>query len=166
MRTGPGNVTALANALWSTDGSAGSNFVASDPAVGPPLVRALVAAGAEVNDVSSPQGCTPFQIACFDGACPEVLQALLDAGADPCAPCAGAAFMSPLQLAALRGGDPRAVRLLIEQPNSGGLNAVGGPPNRYDVIFFVLSFVINTAFFVRVLCSSSGTNSSPCLRRG
>lgn len=134
IRTGPGNVPALATALGSTTQAGDANLVATHSTVGPALVRALVAAGAKINDVSSTQGVTPFHIACLEGACAEVLQALLDAGADPCAPCAGAAFMSPLELAALKGGDPRAVRLLIEQPNSGGLNAVGVPPNRYGAV--------------------------------
>lgn len=128
--TGPANLPALATALASSDELTRSNLVATDPVVGPSLVRALVAAGADVNDMTSTLGFTAFQIACLDGACAEVLQALLDVGADPCAPCAGAVFMSPVELAALRGGDPRAVRLLIELPNSGGLNAVGGLPNR------------------------------------
>lgn len=121
---------ALATALGSTTEAPRSSLVATDPVVGPPLVRALVAAGADVKGMTITLGYTALQIACLEGACAEVLQALLDVGADPFEPCAGAAFMSPVELAALNGGDPRAVRLLIELPNSGGLNALGSSPDR------------------------------------
>lgn len=103
------------------------NGVAKDPTIGPLLVKALVARGAEVNHLAVDQcGFTPFQLACYEGACAEVMQALLDAGADMLAPCLWLGMTSPLLLAACAGGNVGAVRLLIDQPQSGGLNALGG----------------------------------------
>lgn len=101
----------------------------ASPTLGPSLVRMLVAAGADVNEVGSTRGCTPLHFACMEGACAEVVQALLDAGADACAPCAGIRFMTPLQLAG-GGGNAEAVEVLIGRPECGGLNAVGCLPSR------------------------------------
>ena len=100
----------------------------SDPTLGPRMVRALVKAGADVDEMG-PQGCTPLHQACFEGACGEVVQALLDAGADACLPCAGHLFKTPLQLAGC-GGNPGALRVMIGLPEYGGLNTVGPPPER------------------------------------
>lgn len=103
------------------------NGVANDPKIGPLLVRALVARGADVNELAVDQcGFTPIQLASFDGACAEVIQALLDAGADVGAPCLFLNFTSPLHLAALGRGNLKAIRLLLDHPQSGGLNALGG----------------------------------------
>ena len=112
----------------------------TSPTLGPPLIRALVAAGADINAVRSPLGFTPLHLACFEGACGEVVQALLDAGADACMPCAGSTqgagmpFMSPVQLAGARG-NVEAVSVLIGHPACGGLNAVGASPHR--LVLFV-----------------------------
>lgn len=100
----------------------------SEPTLGPRMVRALIKAGAKVDEMGS-QGCTPLHQACFAGACGEVVQALLDAGADASAPCAGFMFMTPLQLAGC-GGNPGALRVMIGLPECGGLDAVGAPPER------------------------------------
>ncbi|CAN0186496.1 unnamed protein product [Ectocarpus sp. 12 AP-2014] len=108
--------------------SRGASTKAS-PTFGPSLVRMLVAAGADVNDVGSTRGCTPLHFACMEGACAEVVQALLDAGADAGAPCAGMRFMTPLQLAG-GGGNAEAVEVLIGRPECGGLNAIGCLPSR------------------------------------
>eukprot|EP00752_Nemacystus_decipiens_P005269 g4779.t1 len=110
-------------------------FTKTNPALGPPMIRALVAAGADVNGVRSPRGFAPLHLACYEGACAEVVEALLDAGADPCMPCAGSMqeagmpFMTPLQLAGA-GGNVEAVSVLIGHPACGGLNAVGDLPSR------------------------------------
>ena len=112
----------------------------TSPTLGPPLIRALVAAGADINAVRSPRGFAPLHLACFEGACGEVVQALLDAGADACMPCAGSMqgagipFMSPLQLAGARG-NVEAVSVLIGHPACRGFNAVGASPFR--LVLFV-----------------------------
>eukprot|EP00752_Nemacystus_decipiens_P005272 g4782.t1 len=114
-------------------------FTKTNPALGPPMIRALVAAGADVNGVRSPRGFAPLHLACYEGACAEVVEALLDAGADPCMPCAGSMqeagmpFMTPLQLAGA-GGSVEAVSVLIGHPACGGLNAVGALPSRATVL--------------------------------
>lgn len=129
--------TLKASTGWGPLGAviAGDRTKAS-PTLGPPLIRTLVAAGANADDVHGPDGLAPLHFACLNGACGEVVQALLDAGADACAPCpgsvlyAGMHFMTPLQLAAA-GGNTGAVAVLIGQPGYyGGLNAVGTSPSR------------------------------------
>lgn len=100
----------------------------ANPIVGPRLVRALTKAGAKVNEVG-PLGCTPLHLACWNGACGEVVQALLDAGANACAPSAGIHFLTPLQLAGC-GGSPGALRVMIGRPEYGGVDTVGAPPER------------------------------------
>lgn len=100
--------------------------IAKNSTFGPLVVKALVSGGARVNEVLSAIGCTPLQIACVNGACGEVVQVLLEAGADVTAPAPGMEFSTPPLLAACYGGDLGAVRVLIEHPQSGGLNAVGG----------------------------------------
>ncbi len=100
----------------------------ASPALGPPLVRALVAAGADVNGVRA-IGLAPLHIACSMGACAEVIQALLDAGADACMPCAGRHFKTPLQLA-VDSGNVGAVTVLVGHPAHGGLNRLGASPSR------------------------------------
>ena len=102
--------------------------VSTDPTLGPSLVRALTEAGADVNGVG-PKGRTALHFACHGSACGEVVQALLNAGADARAPCAGMQFLTPLQLAA-HGGNVEALRVLIGRPECRGLNAVGAPPER------------------------------------
>lgn len=103
------------------------NGVAIHPTIGPLLVKALVAAGADVNQQAiDHHGFTPLQLACFQGACGDVIQALLDAGADMHAPCACVGFTSPLNLAAFAGGNSDSLPVLISHPQSGGLNAVAG----------------------------------------
>lgn len=102
--------------------------VATNPVLGPRLVRALIGAGVDVHG-TGPQGRTALHHACHEGACGEVVQALLDAGADACAPCAGVRFLTPLQLAGC-GGNPGALRVMINRPECGGLNAFGAPPER------------------------------------
>lgn len=101
------------------------NGVATHSTIGPLLVKALVAGGADVNKLAVDRlAFTPLHLACHQGACGGVLQALLDAGADMRTPCAGIGFTSPLLLAALSGGNPETVRVMINQPQSGGLNAM------------------------------------------
>eukprot|EP00903_Cladosiphon_okamuranus_P009090 g8688.t2 len=96
----------------------------ASPTLGMPLIRALVSAGADVNGAYSPRGLAPLPIACFEGACGEVVQALLDAGADACMPCAGSTqcagrpFMTPLQLAGA-AGNVEAVSVLIGHRHAG-----------------------------------------------
>ena len=102
--------------------------VATDPMLGPSLVRMLTEAGADVNGVG-PKGRTALHLACHEGACGEVVQALLDAGADARAPCAGMQFLTPLQLAG-QGGNLQALRVLIGRPECEGLDAAGSPPER------------------------------------
>lgn len=104
---------------------------AKDAELAPRLVRALVRAGVDVNEVGS-KGSTALHAACYYGACGEVVQALLDAGADALAPCAGFHFYTPIQLASI-GGSPGALRVMIEQPGCGGLNALGASPERCAV---------------------------------
>lgn len=99
---------------------------AADPMLGPSLVRALI--GADVNDVG-PDGLTVLHHACLHGACAEVVQVLLDAGANARAACAGYAFLTPIQLAVF-GGNPGVMRVMTGLPGCGGLNAVGDPPER------------------------------------
>lgn len=104
------------------------NGVATHPKIGPLLVRALVAKGADVNQLAiDNRGYTPFQLACTEGSCGEVVQALLDAGADMSTQCLSMYFLSPLHLAAFQGANLGAIRVLMNHPQSGGLNAVGGP---------------------------------------
>ncbi len=100
--------------------------IAKDSTFGPLVVKALVSGGADATGVLSPMGCTPLQLACFHGACGEVIQALLDAGADATAPAPGLEFSTPLPLAACWGGNVGAVKVLIDHPQTGGLDAVGG----------------------------------------
>lgn len=102
--------------------------VATDPTLGPSLVRALTEAGARVNGVGL-EGLTALHLACYEGACGKVVQALLDAGADAVAPCAGMQFLTPLQLAGL-SGNVEALRVLIGRPECKGLDAIGAPPER------------------------------------
>lgn len=127
VRTGPAHIPPLALMLSTRQDSGAVNGVATDPKIGPLLVQALVAGGADVNQLAVDHlGLTPLQKACFEGACAEVMQALLDAGADMLAPCLWASFTSPLHLAAYGGGNVETVRLLMNQPQSGGLNDLGG----------------------------------------
>lgn len=102
--------------------------VKTDPTLGPSLVRALTKAGARVNGVGL-EGLTALHIACHEGACGKVVQALLDAGADAVAPCAGMQFLTPLQLTGL-SGNVEALRILIGRPECKGLDAIGAPPER------------------------------------
>lgn len=97
--------------------------IASNPTIGPRVVRALVAWGANVNELSDTMGVMPLHIACMEGACPEVIEVLLDAGADPCAPAVAEGFLTPPYLAA-RAGEPRVLRVLVERPGSGGVDAM------------------------------------------
>eukprot|EP00903_Cladosiphon_okamuranus_P009088 g8687.t2 len=126
-RTGPAHLPPLALVLSTKPEFGAVNGVARDPKIGPLLVQALAAGGADVNQLAiDHRGSTPLQMASFDGACAEVIQALLDAGADVSAQYLLTGFTSPLHLAAFGGGDLRAVQLLLKQPQLGGLNAVGG----------------------------------------
>lgn len=101
----------------------------SNPTLGPPLVRALAEAGADVNGVSSFNGFSPLHYACYEGACRQLVESLLDAGAGPRAPCAGLRFMTPLQLAGT-SGNAEAVVALLGRLGDGALNDVGAPPSR------------------------------------
>lgn len=101
----------------------------TDPTLGPSLVRALSAAGADVNTVCSLMGLTPLHRACYDCACGELVEALLDAGANPRAPCAGMRFMTPLQLAGTTG-NVEAVAALLGRMKDGALNDDGALPHR------------------------------------
>lgn len=103
---------------------------ARDATLGPRLVRALVEGGAEVDEVD-PQGYTALQTACTVGSYGNVVQALLDAGADARAPCAGREFLPSLHLAAY-GGNPGALRVLTGRPEYGDLNELGPAPDRWD----------------------------------
>ncbi|CAM9369565.1 unnamed protein product, partial [Hapterophycus canaliculatus] len=121
--------------LWASNGITplaavilGSNTKAS-PTLGPSLVQALAAAGADVNEVSSFNGFAPLHYACWEGACRQLVEALLDAGANPRAPCAGMEFMTPLQLAGT-SGNAEAVEALLGRLEDGALNAVGTSPSR------------------------------------
>ncbi len=100
----------------------------ASPTLGPSLVRALVAAGADVNGVCG-DGIAPLHVACFKGACGEVVQALLDAGADARMPCASMRFKTPLQLAAA-GGNVGAVSVLLGHPAHADVDTVGASPSR------------------------------------
>lgn len=127
IRTGPLQAPPLAVILINKREHGAVNAVATHPKIGPLLVRALIAAGADVNQLATdPRGHTPLQMACAEGACAEVVQALLDAGADMLPPCPSVFFLSPLHVAAYQGGNAGAVRLLVNHPQSGGLNAVAG----------------------------------------
>lgn len=95
--------------------------IALNPSLGPVLVRELVTA--DVNEVGS-DGCMVSHRACRLGACGEVIQALVDVGADVQGPCVGFYFLPPLILAAL-GGNPGALEIFLRQPKCGGLNARG-----------------------------------------
>eukprot|EP00752_Nemacystus_decipiens_P005271 g4781.t1 len=127
VRTGPQDVPPLALVVIVSPENGAVNNVATHPEIGPLLVQALVAAGADVNqDATDSRGFTPLQLACAEGACGEVVQALLAAGAEMlAAPCIS--FLGPLQLAAYGGGNLGAIRVLLDHPQSGGLNAQAGP---------------------------------------
>lgn len=126
-RTGPVHVPPLALVLSTRPEFGAVNGVARDPKIGPMLVQALAARGADINQLAIDHfGFTPLQLASFGGACAEVIQALLDAGADVSAQCLWARFTSPLHMAAFGGGNLGAVQLLLKQPQLGGLNALGG----------------------------------------
>lgn len=126
-RTGPTHVPPLAWVLYGNPAFGAVNGVSTDSTIGPLLVKTLVAGGADVNQLAIDQiGFTPLQLACFEGACGEVVQALLDAGADMLAPCLCIGWTTPLVVAACHGGNTSALRVLIDQPQSGGLNGVGG----------------------------------------
>lgn len=99
-----------------------------DATLGPRLVRALVEGGAAVDEVD-PKGFTALQTACAVGSSGNVVQALLDAGADARALCAGHEFLPALHLAAV-GGNPGALRVLAGPPGCGGLNELGPAPDR------------------------------------
>lgn len=101
--------------------------IASDPAIGPRVVRALVKAGADVNELSETMGLMPLHLACTDGACPEVIEALLDLGANASAPAMASGFLTPPYLAT-KVGHLQALRVLIERPGSGGVDAVTASP--------------------------------------
>lgn len=127
-RAGPSLSAPLALVLTTKTDFGAVNAVATHATIGPPLVKALVAGGAGINELVIDQcGMTPLQLACSQGACAEVMQALLDAGADILAPCSSIGFAPPLHLAAHGGGNLGAVRVLLKDPRSGGLNALGGP---------------------------------------
>lgn len=106
----------------------------ASPTLGPRLVRALVAAGADVNGVCG-NGLAPLHFACLDGVCGEVVQALLDAGADACMPCAGMRFMTPLQFAGMNG-NVEAVSVLLEHPAYADLNTLGTRPSRWVFVCY------------------------------
>ncbi|CAM9968074.1 unnamed protein product [Scytosiphon promiscuus] len=101
----------------------------ANPTLGPPLVRTLAGAGADVNGVSSFNGFAPLHYACWEGAGRQLVEALLDAGADPQGPCAGMKFMTPLQLAGT-SGNAEAVTALLGRLEDGALDAVGDSPSR------------------------------------
>lgn len=103
-----------------------NDAIALNPSLGPALVRELVTT--DVNKVGSDR-CMVLHRACRLGACGEVIQALIDMGADVQEPCVGFYFLSPLMLAAL-GGNPRALEVLLGLPECGGLNARGPLPMR------------------------------------
>lgn len=95
----------------------------------PRLVRALVAAGANMAEIG-PNGVTPLQLACLHGSSGEVVQVLLEGGADTLAPCAGKQFLPSLHLAAC-GGDVGALRVFLGLPECGGVNQEGPAPIRW-----------------------------------
>lgn len=103
--------------------------IAAHPTIGPRVVRALVAGGADINDMAFASAYSPLHAACIEGACAEVIQELLDLGADLDVPCVSANSLAPLHLAASFGGNIGAIRLLMGLPNSGGLNAVAPSPH-------------------------------------
>lgn len=129
MHTSAGGFSAIFTALILKLEGVSVNRIAAHPTIGPRVVRALVAGGADVNDMAFSSGYSPLHVACIEGACAEVIQVLLDLGANLDMPCVSVNSLAPLHLAAGSGGNIGAIRLLMGLPNSGGLNAVAPPPN-------------------------------------
>lgn len=129
MQKSGNGVSAIFTALILKLEGVAVDRIAAHPTIGPRVVRALVAGGADINDMTFASAYSPLHVACIEGACAEVIQELLDLGADLDVPCVSANSLAPLHLAAGFGGNLGAIRLLMGLPHSGGLNAVAPPPN-------------------------------------
>ncbi|CAB1120822.1 unnamed protein product [Ectocarpus sp. CCAP 1310/34] len=137
MQTSGNGVSAIFTALILKPEGVAVDRIAAHPTIGPRVVRALVAGGADINDMTFASAYSPLHVACIEGACAEVIQELLDLGADLDVPCVSANSLAPLHLAAGFGGNLGAIRLLMGLPNSGGLNAVAPPPNDRVTILYL-----------------------------